>query len=385
MSDPHRMIPAPSRRAILKGAAATLAAAPLGTLPVLHAATAPSLSSLAAARGLRFGASFSTAELDRPYGDDYARIYERDAAVLTAELELKMLILRPAADTLDFSGADRLMAFARENGKTVRGHTLIWNDNLPDWISRLGPGEIAYLLEAHIETVIDRYPDIPSWDVVNEPIAPWDRLPGNLRKGAFLSAMGEDYIAKSFEVARRIAPKADLVLNEAQTESADENGQVFRESFMALLKRLHDRGTPIDTIGLQCHIDTQRPYDFPRFAAYLAEIANMGYGIAITELDVNDRALPADIAARDKAVAGIYRDFLSAVLPVDAVRSLTLWQLADHTSWLYYDDVSENPNAARRPRPLPYDARFEKKRAWHEIAEALQAMPPRTLPVAQAD
>lgn len=366
-----------SRRGFIASAVAATALPPAMVAPLSAAESGPSLGAIAASKGLLFGASFSTAELDQPYGPDYARIYRDDARVLTAELELKMLILRPAADTLDFSGADRLMAFARENGQGVRGHTLIWNDNNPDWINRLGPGEVEYLLETHIETVMERYPDIRSWDVVNEPIGPWDQLPGNLRKGAFLTALGESYIARSFEVARRVDPTAELVLNEAQTESADENGQTFRDSFLALVRRLKDRGAPIDTIGLQCHIDTKRPYDFPRFAAFLAEIADMGYRLAITELDVNDRALSSDIKARDREVAAIYRDFLGAVLPIDAIKTLTLWQMADHTSWIYYDDVRENPGRKRRPRPLPYDSKFQKKPAWFAIAEALEAMPAR--------
>jgi endo-1,4-beta-xylanase len=365
-----------TRRSALLGAAATaaLALAP----PPLAAAPAKSLGALAAAKGLLFGASFSTAELDKPYGADYARIYQQDARVLTSELELKLGILRPDAATIDFSTADRLMAFADASKLAVRGHTLIWNDGNPDWIKLLGPGEAEHLLEAHIETVLDRYRDrIVQWDVVNEPIGPWDQLPGNLRGGPFYQALGFGYVARSFQVARKIDPKARLFLNEAQTESDDENGQTFRESFLKLVKKLHAQGVPIDGIGLQCHIDSARPYDFPKFAAYVNEFAELGYEIAITELDVNDRALPANIAKRDAAVADLYARFLKAVLPVKQIKLLTLWQMADHTSWLYYGDVEKNPGASRRPRPLVYDSNFKKKPAWDAVAAAFEAMPPR--------
>ena len=143
------------------------------------------------------------------------------------------------------------------------------------------------------------------------------------------------------------------------------------------MKRLHDSGAPIDGIGLQCHIDTARPYDFPRFADWVNEIAALGYRILITELDVNDRALPGSIRERDQAVARIYGDFLSAVLPIKAITTLTLWQMADHTNWLYYDAVANAPRAMRRPRPLIYDDTFRPKPAWEAVAAALSAMPAR--------
>ena len=226
--------------------------------------------------------------------------------------------------------------------------------------------------------LLERYGAVvPTWDIVNEPIAPWDKLPGNLRNGAFYAALGADYIANSYRLARKVAPEARLYLNEAQTESADDNGEVFRKSLLELLKRLKGEGVPIDGVGFESHLDSKRPYDFPRFAAFVEEIAAMGFEIAISELDINDHAWPADPNTRDRLVAGMYRNFLSAVLPVKAVKRLTLWQIADHTSWMYYDDVANNPKAVRRPRPLPFDSAFKKKPAWDAIAEALDAMPAR--------
>ncbi len=367
-----------TRRAILGGCAAAL------TLPVSRAwpaaAEGRSLGQRAATKGLAFGASFSTEELNKPYADRYAAIYAEDCRVLTSELEFKMYALRPSADTLDFGPADKLLAVATAHQQAVRGHTLIWNDAQPDWVKRLGPGEVEHLLETHIETVMERYRGrVASWDVVNEPIGPWDHQPGNLRTGPYYATFGEAYIAKSFEIARRIDPKAELVLNEAQTESNDENGATFRASLLALLKRLKDRGAPIDTIGLQSHIDTARPYDFARFADFVREIIALGYGVAITELDVNDRALDGAPKVRDPEIAKIYRDYLAAVLPITEIKTLTLWQLADHTSWLWYDAVAKGTTGTRLPRPLLYDQAFNKKPAWYAIADAFEAMPARKL------
>ncbi len=342
------------------------------------AADGTSLGALAAEKGILFGASFAVHELDRPAGNRYAEIYERDARILTSELELKISSLRPSADKLDFAAADRLVDYALHHQMKVRGHTLIWNDDLPDWIKRLGPGEVANLLETHIMTVLERYQNrVDIWDVVNEPIGPWDRLPGNLRGGPFYTALGEGYIAKAFKLARTFAPAAKLVLNEAQTETDDANGETFRASLLALLKRLKDQGAAIDAVGLQGHLKFTAAYDFPAFAAYVSEIAALGYDIHITELDVNDTGAPGPISARDAAVADLYERFLTAVLKIPAVKVVQLWQMADSTSWMRDPVTASRLGLRAKVRPLIYDDAFRKKPSWDAIARAFNAAPRR--------
>ncbi len=364
-----------SRRGVLAGGLATLA------VPAPPSSAGPAgetLGALATAKGLTLGASFAVHETDGPHGERYAALYAREVRSLTSELELKLSVLRPDPDTIAFAPADRLFAFAERQRLAVRGHTLVWNDDVPEWFKALSRREAGYMMDAHIETVLGRYQGrAAAWDVVNEPIAPWDNQPGNLRAGPFLTAYGEDYIARAFRLARTLEPRAKLVLNEAFTETDDARGATFRASLLALLRRLADRGAPIDAVGLQCHLSSRHRYDLPRFTAFVEEIATLGYDIHLTELDCDDGAFPRDIARRDAAVARLYADFLGAVLSIRAVTSLTFWQLADTTSWLYYRDLAERPRAADRPRPLPFDGTFARKPAWTAIADAIRAMPPR--------
>ncbi len=337
------------------------------------------LAALAAQKGLAFGASFAVHELDQPHGKRYAEIYQRDVQLITSEQCLKIPILRPDAHVLEFAPADRFFAFASENGLGVHGHTLIWDDYLPNWIKTLSGVEIDHLLNAHILTVLERYAGkAETWDVVNEPIAPWDKNPGNLRQGPFYAHLGEDYISNAFRLAREIDPKAKLLLNEAQTESEDDNGATFRKSLLALIKRQLDKGVPIDGIGLQCHLQSERQYDFPRFAAFVQEIIDLGLEVQITELDVNDSAFSGPINKRDAQVANLYAQFLKEILSLPEVSSLVLWQLSDATSWMADPGLKNGLRKDKTPsRPLPYDLNFKKKPAWHAIAGALRAMPDR--------
>ena len=374
------LIPRPIRRRTLLMGAASASATSLLALPRMLQARdeIPTLAGLAAAKRLVLGAAFAVHELDKPYGPAYAQAYVRDTNSITSELAFKMSVLRPTANALNFEPADRTVAFAKKHALRLRAHTLIWNDDLPPWIWRLGPGEIEHLLDTHIMTMMERYrTDVWAWDVVNEPIAPWDRLPGNLRKGPFLGALGEGYVARAFRNARRHDAEALLVLNEAQTETADDNGRVFRDSLLALLRRLKAEAVPIDAVGLQAHLRSDRRYDYGLFTGFLDEIASLGYAIHITELDVNDAVLPASIDKRDAGVSDLYAKFLATVLAHKAVTAVTFWELADHTSWLYYDHLGKASDSRRRPRPLLLDQSFEKKPAWHAVAKALTAMPPR--------
>lgn len=367
-----------SRRQFLAASAAAIASCTqdfgglFGDAAQAAAADGQRLRDLAAAKGLLFGASFAVHELDRPHGARYADIYERDAHILTSELEFKLSALRPTPDKLDFSHADRLVAFALQRQMLVRGHTLIWNDDLPEWIKRLGNSQIEHLLESHILSVLERFRDkVSTWDVVNEPIAPWDQKPGNLRDGPFYAALGEGYIAKSFRLAREFAPKAKLVLNEASTETNDEPGETFRNSLYDLAVSLKDQGVPVDAIGLQSHLKVAAAYDYPKIIAFLHKLAALGYEIHITELDVNDTGVSGPISARDAAVAGMYKNYLDAVLSVPAVKVVQLWQLADATSWMRDPAISQRMGVRYKPRPLLYDEAFRRKPAWDAVARAL--------------
>ncbi len=381
----QRSKPTLTRRAALASGTAALAFSPFTGASIAQAARVgadgdgENLAALAAQKGLTFGASFAVHELDRPYGKRYAELYQHDARLITSELCLKIPILRPDAHVLEFAPADRFFAFASENGLGVHGHTLIWDDYLPDWIKQLSGVEIDHLLNAHILTVLERYQGkAETWDVVNEPIAPWDKNPDNLRQGPFYAHLGEDYIGHAFRLARELEPKAKLLLNEAQTESADDNGATFRKSLLALIKRQLDKGVPIDGIGLQCHLQSERRYDFPRFAAFIQDIVDLGLDVQITELDVNDSAFSEQVKKRDAQVADLYARFLKDVLAVPEVSSLVLWQMTDATSWMADPALKNGLRKDKRPsRPLPYDRNFQKKPAWHAIADALRAMPER--------
>src|ERR1700722_10018320 len=112
----------------------------------------------------------------------------RDAIIANCQLivpesELKWLELRPTRGEYRFEKADMLVDFARQNRLEMRGHTLAWYGALPPWTDQISSrAEAEGELTDHIETVVSRYRGaIPSWDVVNEPLAEWPENESSFR------------------------------------------------------------------------------------------------------------------------------------------------------------------------------------------------------------
>ena len=97
--------------------AAGMALAPLAA----HGQGAPfSLQQAAARKGLMFGAAMEPHVLE---GDGaYAALVDSQCADITPENVMKWLALRPTRDSFDFSGADRLAAWAILRRKKLHGH-----------------------------------------------------------------------------------------------------------------------------------------------------------------------------------------------------------------------------------------------------------------------
>src|SRR5260370_7770568 len=95
---------------------------------------------------------------------------------------LKWEVVHPAAWSFDFSQGDKIVDFAIRHNMKIRGHTLVWHQQNPGWLTdgKYTSDELAQMLEKHIKTVVGHYRGkIFAWDVVNEA---FDELhPGELR------------------------------------------------------------------------------------------------------------------------------------------------------------------------------------------------------------
>lgn len=331
------------------------------------------LKAHAAKRGIAYGCMVSRPWLDEA---DFATAVAREAAIIVPDHEMKWGATQPRPGLANYAAADDIARFAAGHAIALRGHTAVWHRNLPKWAAEaLGrPGGVDVLLQRVRDVVGHFRGRVIEWDVVNEAIEPKDGLEGGLRHSPLYQAGGKDFIANCFHAAQEADPRALLVYNEYDLFYDTPAEDLRRSATLRLMSELKRRNVPLHGLGLQCHLKVGNRFNEKKFRAFLEEAASLGLRIVITELDIDDQRLPADIADRDQRVADHARQFLDVALDEPAVKSVLSWGLSDRHSWLHI----ERPRAdGVKKRPLPLDEQMARKPLWHALAASFDSAPKR--------
>ncbi len=340
-------LPSPPRSAV----AGTAPSAPEQT------AAADTLRAAASARGRHIGTAVVVPALreEARYRDILAREFD----LVTTEDTLKFAPVHPAPEQYAFAGGDAIVDFAQAHGLQVRGHTLVWHHQLPDWLTQGGfsRDELLTLLHTHIQTVVQHYRGrIVAWDVVNEAIAD----DGTLRDTFWLRGIGPEYLDLAFRWTHEADPDARLFLNDFGGEGLGRKS----DAIYALVRRLRQDGVPLDGVGFQMHIAPERAPGTVNIAANIDRLAALGVEVHITEMDVR---LPLPVTAEAlESQARLYRDILDVCLRADACTALVFWGFTDRHSWI------------ARPFPghgaaLIFDENYVPKPAYYALLNGLRA------------
>jgi endo-1,4-beta-xylanase len=353
-------------------------------------AVSGALKAAATAKGMRFGSAFNAAGANSgSYTNaNYAKLLEAECSIVVAENEMKWQSIRPNATDFNLTSFDNMLTYSESKNMVMRGHTLLWHQPqwTPDWLTNYNYGanpatEAARLLTNHLETVIRRYGNrIASFDVVNEAVS---YANNNVYAQTSLSAAfggTEAMMDFAFRKARELLPNTQLVYNDFM--SWEPGFEAHRASVLRLLTELKRRGTPIDALGLQSHLSTERtvagsapPRQESEWRRFLDDITGMGLGLLITEMDVNDQGLPGDIATRDRAVADYAKAYLDVTLSYRQVKDILFWGLCDPYSWL---QGFKPRSDGQQNRCTPFDATFKSKPLYDAIVASINAAPART-------
>jgi len=345
-----------------------------------------SLEALARAKGMHFGSSLGRRGLADP---GYVELIRAQCGIIVAENEMKMPAIQPTPGEFTFDRGDVIASFAGTHNLLLRGHCLLWHHPrwLPRWMETydFGPEpakSAETLLVDHISRTTKHYEkQIISWDVVNEAV---DNITGEMRETPLSKAIGspDRVLEIAFRAARANLPNIELVYNDYMGWESDN--APHRNGVLKLLERFRKNGVPVNALGLQAHIgagnqdsNANRVFDARDERAwrkFLEEVTGMGYGLSITEFDVHDAPLPADIAQRDRQVAALGRAFLDITLSFTQVNAVLCWGLSDGFTWLQ----RRTPRTDGLPkRPTPYDINYQPKPLREAIAAAFRAAPPR--------
>ena len=327
---------------ISTAAMATSGAPAASTHPASATAVAPdSLRALAAKVGLRIGDVASPARLANP---QVAAITAGQFSVVTPENEMKWQTVEPTQGQFDWSGADQVVAFAEANHQLVRGHTLMWHNQLPTWLTTgvangtISDAQLTDLLHQHITTEVSRYKGkIWQWDVANEFFT--DSNPSTINPADFwISHLGPGIIGQAFIWAHQADPHALLCYNDYNI-AGEDGSNAKSDAAYAWLKQELAAGIPISCVGDQGHLDTQFGFSGQLMQQDLARYASLGLKVAITEADVRTFVnnatdqVPTDNLATF-AQPEEFSQMMKACLAVRQCISFTVWGFTDADSWV---------------------------------------------------
>ena len=340
------------------------------TLPIQ--AFSPDAPSLAEAfRGrLRIGAAVNSWNLSPE--TDACRAIRKQFNILTLENESKPISIHPEEDRYTFDRFDRFAAFGEETGTRLRGHTLVWHGQCPDWFFRDGEKDASKELllsrmEEHIRTTVSRYRGrVAVWDVLNEVL----RDDGGLRESKWYRIAGKDYIPIAFRAARDADPDARLVINDYNLETSDAKA----DTMTGLVEELLRDGVPVDAVGLQMHLNLFTDTDaLKRNVRKIADLRRLkpDLTLEVTELDLScyrwgDNAQDVEWTEETEAAfrakyTELFRFFLE-LAKEGTLDTVVFWGLHDGVSWLNGFPVRH------KNYPLLIGRDFRLKQAFYDIA-----------------
>jgi endo-1,4-beta-xylanase len=358
--------------AAVLGITATAGAVPSGAAAARDAVAPDSLRALAAHIGLRIGSAIIPQDIETP---SYAAIAGSQFSVVTPGNAMKWQIVEPTQGTFDWSQADQLVAFAQAHDQLIRGHTLLWHNQLPTWLTSgvangtISNAQLSDLLHQHITTEVSRYKGkIWQWDVANEFFT--DANPSTINPNDFwISHLGAGIIPQAFRWAHEADPRALLCYNDYNIAGEDGSNAKSNAVF-AWLQQMLAQGVPISCVGDQGHLDTQFGFNPAQMTQDLQRYASVGLRVAITEADVRTFVnnatdqVPTDHLATF-AQPWEFSQMLKSCLAVAQCISFTVWGFTDADSWVPGFFTGEGYATI-------YDVNQQPKPAYFDLQEDLQ-------------
>lgn len=306
-------------------------------------AAGSTLQAAAAETGRYFGTAIAANLLN---DGTYVTIANREFNMITAENEMKMDALQPQRGVFNWQSGDRIVNWALQNGKKVRGHALAWHSQQPGWMQSLSGSALRQAMIEHITQVATYYRGkIYAWDVVNEAFA--DGSSG-ARRDSNLQRTGNDWIEVAFRTARQADPDAKLCYNDY---NIDNWSHAKTQAVYNMVRDFKARGVPIDCVGFQAHFNSGNPVP-SNYHVTLQNFADLGVEVQITELDIEGSG---------SSQAQQYDGVVQACLAVPRCTGITVWGVRDSDSWRSYGT------------PLLFDSYGNKKQAYTSVLNRLNS------------
>lgn len=282
---------------------------------------------------------------------------------------------------LNFASIDPTLEWCKENGVQMRGHTLVWHTQAPDWFFRVDykdDGEyvdkdtMLMRMESYIKQLVthvqEEYPGvIYCWDVVNEAVEPDSYDPdsyfmcrtkvGN-DPNPWYETIGPDYVEMAFTYARKYVDKdVKLFYNDYNTYQEPKTQAIYD-----LCSHLKEKGL-IDGIGMQGYWGIDYPSD-DMIKNAIEKFAELGLEIHITELSIGvDEETDEQFQKQADRYAQVFQ--LLHDMDTDAggpanITCVTVFGLVDH----YREGDTTNTRI--------FDSNYQPKAAYYSIVDTMK-------------
>jgi endo-1,4-beta-xylanase len=329
-------------------------------------AATTTLRDAAALRGIAVGTAAASDNLNE---SGYSSVLGNEFSQLEPEWEMKFVTIHPRPNTdpvpYDFSRGDRLVDFALVNHMQVRGHTLLWHQAIPQWLTSSGytSAEMANIAQEHITSVVQHFgTNIYAWDVVNEAFNDDGSMRSTLwydRPGIGYAGRRTAYIEQALVWAHAANSNIQLFYNDYAADTVNRKS----DAIYAMAADFKKRGVPLHGIGFQMHLDLSANTStwLASVEKNLKRFSDLGLEIHITELDVRLRSSDSDSL---NAQAELYSNIAKLCVANPNCKVLQTWGFTDRHSWIpsFYRGMGW---------ALPFDSQYAKKPAYHGLHQGL--------------
>ncbi len=283
----------------------------------------------------------------------------------------------------NFSYADKVYAFAKENGLHIRIHTIIWNRHVPGQLTAYLENRSAEdrkkltcrFIRTYLQGLRDRYPDAYGVELINEIAADPDEIrvlreegkpvydvdEEGVRIDDWYRLLGKHYYIEVFRLAREVFGDRIKLFYNDNNEGNREKQHVFKTVIEQIKAYEQEhRVRLIDGFGMQCHFwgsaDETRAYMEDLFSF----CTSLGVEVQITEFDVSNHGTKEIRESIFQAFPEVAKQY--------GIKAFTTWGLNDTVSWLHGEEASLMDAACDlKPFTMKYIEAFSGKydRAKH--------------------
>jgi len=238
----------------------------------------------------------------------------------------------------DYSRADRIVRFARQNKATTLWLHLFDTD-LPKWVKSLNEDQFINLMRLRTRDTLQHLRNLyPEGEIIYSVF--------NENFDWTTPRMPIRYVEEAFRQAREADPQAILLYNDV---NVFEDGTIddHDKAVMALVKRLKQQGN-LDGVGLQMHLNANRIPSPEVFRRLVRVYKNLGVGVYVTEFDIDFGDFRGSTQDKQLLKAKVYGDMLRVAIE-EKVDGFAMFGFSGIAAWhpdgLIYDEKSR-PTAA---------------------------------------